>query len=316
MVQRAAIIDLGSNTFHQLIVEWEGRQFKTLSKLQIPVKIGKSTFKDGWIQEDAFQRGITAIKEFKALIDENHVDMVEIYGTSALRIAANAKIFQDEVESILNTPIRIIDGNVEAELIYNGVRHAVPLGDEAHLIMDIGGGSVEFIIADEKHIFWRKSYEIGVSRLTEKYYLTDPIDDLARLALETYLEVQLKTVWQRAAKYNVRTLVGSSGTFESISDIDMEAFHSQKQTFPFVHHLMDLSHYTEIKNRIIKSTKAELEVLPGLIQFRVEMIVVGMILIDYVMRRITVKKLIISDYALKEGIMFKLMKGEASTIHR
>ena len=313
MVQRAAIIDLGTNTFHQIIVEWEGRQYKVLSKLQIAVKLGNKAFLQGRIQEDAYARGIAAIKEFKKLIDEFHIETVEVYGTSTLRIASNAEEFQIEVEDILQVPLKIIDGDHEAQLIYNGVSHAVPLGEEPHLIMDIGGGSVELIIADEKHVFWKQSFEIGISRLNEKFYHSDPIDNDSISVMEQFLEETLQPLWENADRFAIRTLVGASGSFESLSDIEMELYHSHKQTFPFVHHLMNLNHYREIKDKIISSSKAELAEMRGLIAFRVEMIVVGAIMIDYIMRRLKIKKLIISDYAMKEGIMFTLMEAEKQT---
>src|ERR1017187_4646179 len=164
MFSRAAIIDLGTNTFHALIFEWQGAHFKILDKLQIPVKLGKGAFGNRHISDEAYSRGIAAIIEFKTILEQYQVSQVEIYGTSTLRNADNAPMFAKECESIIGHPVKIINGNLEAEMIYNGVKSAVPLGREPHLIMDIGGGSVEFIIADDKTIFWRKSYEIGAAR--------------------------------------------------------------------------------------------------------------------------------------------------------
>ncbi len=308
MLQRAAIIDLGTNTFHQIIVEWEGRHFKILDKLQIPVKLGSKTFISGFIQQEAYERGLKAACDFREIIEAFQVENIQIYGTATLRIASNAHEFQHDFEDILKAPIHIIDGENEAALIYNGVRHAVPLGEEATLIMDIGGGSVEFIIADENEMFWRKSFAIGVSRLNQLFPHTEPIENDLREAIEKFLDDELEPLWEQADKYNVSLLVGASGTFESISDIDMELFHSQKQTFPFVHHLMDLSHYREIRDKLLNANRAELATMPGLIAFRVEMIAIGIIMIDYIMKRQHLKRLIVSDYALKEGIMFKLME--------
>ncbi|RYD75369.1 MAG: hypothetical protein EOP53_16595 [Sphingobacteriales bacterium] len=195
MLQRAAIIDLGTNTFHMLVIEWEGNQYKVLDKLQIPVKLGKGAFQDGEIKADAYTRGISALIEFKSLLNTYNISKVEVYGTSALRNAKNAAIFLHEAELQLGTPVKVIDGSREAELIYCGVKRAVPMDDEPHLIMDIGGGSVEFIIADNKHIYWKKSYEIGAARLIEKYNDGDPISEKSILALEEFLETELEKLW-------------------------------------------------------------------------------------------------------------------------
>lgn len=314
MNHRAAIIDLGTNTFHLLIVEWEGRHFQTLTKLQIPVKLGKGAFENGWITEEAFSRGISAIHEFRQLTEEYNVDHIEMYGTATLRMADNAEVFQAQIEEILGSPLRIISGHEEAELIYNGVNHAVPMGNDPHLIMDIGGGSVEFIIADSEHIYWKHSYNIGVARLLEKYTANNPIDDLSKLALETYLEVELQQVWRRAAKYQVKTLIGSSGSFETLSNIDMHLYHSQPQSFPFVHYILDIDHFHEIHDKIVNSTREELSEIPGMVAFRVEMISIGVMLINYVLNRLQLKKIIVSDYALKEGIMFRIMEGSENKV--
>ena len=313
MLQRAAIIDLGTNTFHQIVVEWEGRQFKILDRLQVPVKLGSKAFIEGKIQQDAYERGLKAARDFRDIIDKFQIENIQIYGTATLRIASNAAAFQEEFESILKAPVQIIDGDDEAQLIYNGVRHAVPLGEEPHLIMDIGGGSVEFIIADETQMFWKQSFLIGVSRLNQLFPHADPMETDLKGAIEAFLESELEPLWENADRYFIRTLVGASGTFESISDIDMEMFHSQPQTFPFVHHLMNLSSYREIRDKLLNSTREELSVMPGLIAFRVEMISIGILMIDFIMRRLHIKKLIVSDYAMKEGIMFTLMEKEKQT---
>jgi exopolyphosphatase / guanosine-5'-triphosphate,3'-diphosphate pyrophosphatase len=309
MPYRAAIIDLGTNTFHILILEWEGQRYQILDKLQVPVKLGKGAFSDHTIREDAFSRGIATMIEFKSLLDRYQISKVEMYGTSVLRNAQNAADFAKEAEIIIGHPINVISGLEEAELIYTGVKSAVPLGGEPHLIMDIGGGSVEFIIADDSKIFWRKSYEIGAARLVEKFSKTDPMDEESIHQLESFLEAELSMVWVKAAKYQVKTLVGASGSFESVSGMEMEIYHSNRQADHFVHHIIDLHHFEELYHKIISSTIEELSFMPGLPAFRVEMITVGIVMIHYLMHRLSLKKMIASDYALKEGVMVRLMNN-------
>ena len=308
MNHKAAIIDMCTNTFHLIIVEWTGRQYQVLRKLQLPVKLGKGGFEHGFIQEDAFERGIAAIQEFKALIKTYEIDKVKAYGTSALRNATNAHDFQMEVENLLHRPVQIIDGIKEAELIYEGVRKAVPLGEEPNLIMDIGGGSVEFIIADANHIYWKQSYEIGAARLLERFHHTDPISRESIKSMSDFIDEVLDEVWNRCEKYEIKTLVGASGTFESIAEMDMNIYYSHSRSMPFVHHIVALQHFSEIANRIIGSTREELYQMPGLALFRAEMITVGILLIKIVVAKLKIKKIIASDYALKEGILFQMME--------
>ncbi|MCX6350862.1 MAG: hypothetical protein NTX03_03260 [Bacteroidetes bacterium] len=310
MTNKAAIIDLGTNTFHMLVFSWEGRQFTVIDKLQIPVKLGKGAFEEMWIQPEAYRRGIEEAHRFREILDREKIEIVRAFGTATLRETANAAIFQKEVEEMLGTSVNIIDGDAEADMIYQGVKFAVPMGQEAHLIMDIGGGSVEFIIGNESEIFWKKSFNIGVARLNDKFYKADPIDGEHKELLHQYLEKELEEVWEKATEYNITTLVGASGTFESLSDVSMNMFHSIPQTYPFVNHIMDISNFNEIGEKIVASTKTELSNMAGLIAFRIEMIVVGVIMVQHVIERLKIQKLIVSDYALKEGIMMQMIEEE------
>jgi exopolyphosphatase/guanosine-5'-triphosphate,3'-diphosphate pyrophosphatase len=307
MPSLTAVVDLGTNTFHILIMEWEGRQFTILEKLQIPVKLGKGAFGSHLIKDDAFERGINAIKEYKKLIDKYQVSEVAIYGTSVLRNAVNGPLFVAEAQNIIGYPINIIGGEEEAELIYMGVRNAVPLGAEPHLIMDIGGGSVEFIIGDEKRAFWMKSYEIGAGRLVERFSKNDPIDKESISGLESYLETELSELWAEASNFKLNTLVGASGSFESIASMERKIYGLDKKSAGSSFHVVNMFHFNELFQKIVSSTQSELRNVPGLPEFRVEMISVALILVNHVMRRLNLKRMVTSDYALKEGVMYKLM---------
>ena len=307
MPSHAAIVDLGTNTFHILIMEWEGRQFTILEKLQIPVKLGKGAFGSHLIKDEAFARGIEAIKEYKKLIDKYEVSEVAIYGTSVLRNAANGPLFVGEAQSIIGYPINIIDGEKEAELIYMGVRNAVPLGDEPHLIMDIGGGSVEFIIGNEKRFFWMKSYEIGAGRLIERFSKNDPMDKESISQLESYLETELAELWSQASTYKIKTLVGASGSFESVASMERKIYKLDKKSAETSYHVVNMANFNELYHKIISSTQSELRNVPGLPEFRVEMISVALVIINYVIHRLQLTRIVTSDYALKEGAMYKLM---------
>lgn len=310
MANRAAIIDLGTNTFHLLIFEWEGKRYTILDKVQIPVKLGSGAFETNTIKPEAFERGVAALRQFKELLDTENIQMVETFGTSALRNTSNASEFIQTAEEILGTPLQVIAGDKEAELIHEGVSHAVPFGEEPHLIMDIGGGSVEFIIADNKNIFWKKSFEIGASRLLQRFEPNDPMVGDEVETIEDYLEEELSLVWTKAEKYQTRSLTGASGSFESLAAIDMELYHSTAQTQPFVHYILDVDHFLHLSDKLIYASKRELEQMPGLPPFRIEMISIACIMIRYVVQRLRIRKLIVSDYALKEGVMFRIIKGE------
>ena len=167
-----AIIDLGTNTFHLLIVEDKN----TLFKDSVPAKIGKGGISQGIISEEGIQRALTVLKRFKQIIDEQGVRAERVFatGTSAIRNAGNKEEFVKRVLEETGIQIQVISGDKEAELIYFGVKEAVDI-TETSMIMDIGGGSVEFIICNNEKIFWKQSFEIGGQRLMDKFMKNDPI---------------------------------------------------------------------------------------------------------------------------------------------
>ena len=163
-MKHVAIIDLGTNTFHLLITEINGTVGPgNICKKTIPVKLGHNGINQGVIHADAFLRGIKALENFHQLIIQHGVKQVKAMATAAIRNASNGDEFIAEVKKKTGIKIEMIDGETEARLIYAGVREAVKLGTETGLIMDIGGGSVEFIICNSTKIFWKRSFPLGAA---------------------------------------------------------------------------------------------------------------------------------------------------------
>ena len=151
----------------------------------IAVKLAEGGIQKGYISEAAFDRGLTALKEFKKTIDLYQVKTVRAVATSALRTSINGSDFLEKIKSEIGINPEIITDDREAELIYLGVSSAINCFDEKYLIIDIGGGSVEFIICNQKEIFWKRSYDIGAARLMEQFHHSDPISvaDINKLNL-------------------------------------------------------------------------------------------------------------------------------------
>src|SRR5690606_1328820 len=131
----------------------------------------------------------------------------------------NGSSLANEITSVTGIPIRIISGNEEADLIFAGIRDGLDLGSSPNLVIDIGAGSVEFIIGDQKEIFWKQSFEIGGQRLLEKFHKHDPIHGEEIAALNDYFATTLRPLRSALEKLHPNTLVGSSGTFDTLSEI-------------------------------------------------------------------------------------------------
>lgn len=306
--KKVALIDMGTNTFHLLITQIRpGQEPQELVKIQAPVMLGEGGISSGEIAPAAYARALKTVKEFKTLIEQHGVQEVKAMATSAVRNAANGQNLIKDLKSATGITIETIDGDQEAELIYHGVKAALEIGYEKSLIMDIGGGSVEFIICDDHQVFWKQSFEIGAQRLLDKFFITDPLEEHAMEALKLYLQEQLIPLAEAVARCKPTVLIGSSGTFDTLCNIDSKrkGIDHEKDTCPEAD--LPLADFYEIYEDILRKNRAERLAIPGMLAMRVDMIVMAIILIDYVLENYALNKIRISAYALKEGMLYQML---------
>lgn len=304
-MKRVAIIDMGTNTFHLLMADLAPPAFTITYREKVPVKIGVGGINRGIITPEATERAVTTMRAFKKTITEAGITTVHAFGTSALRNAQNGNevIFRIESETGIHT--QLISGQQEAEFIYRGTRAAIDLGQDPCLILDIGGGSVEFIIGNQDKIFWCQSFEIGGQRLLERFQKHDPITSEEVDTLFQYFEVELEPLMVALKQHHPKTLIGSSGTFDTLSDIycfrhDI-ALQETPET-PFSRKAFD-EIYEEL---LVKDRTARMQI-PGMIEMRVDMIVVACCLINYILERHPFNEVRVSSYSLKEGVLASLL---------
>ena len=296
---RCAVIDLGTNTFHLLIVEKDAAgNWQSLVRHRIFVKLGEEGLRR--IGDRAFQRGLEALKLYKTQLDAAGVPpkLVKAFGTAALRTAVNGKDFLQKAHDMFNIRAETISGDQEAMLIYKGVRRAVPFPEGKVLIMDIGGGSVEFIIANRSKVFWRKSFEVGVSVLFLHFHKSDPMAPEEILAVEDFLDIALKDLWQALRERSVSTLIGAAGAFDVIDNFLLDP-KTKPERYGWIH----AGSFDPVYKQLINSTLAEREAMPQLSPERAEMIVVAVILLRVVLERAGIQDIFTSTYSMKEGIL-------------
>lgn len=308
MNKRIAILDLGTNTFHLLIADIaEAKLQGIVFQKTIAVKLGEGGITAGLITKKAFDRGIAALKKFQNTIEHYRSDQVKAVATSAIRGALNGDEFIKKVKSETGISLNIINGDQEAELIYKGVRAGVKMGNDIALIMDIGGGSVEFIICNDQLIFWKRSYPIGAARLMALFHHSDPISEKDTQALHHFLDQTLTDLKQQLAFYQPSLLIGSAGAFETFTELADPKFHLVANTFEKSEFMIELKQFKKVAAMLLKSTHAERTQMPAITQVRVDMIVVATLLTKYILDSTQVKSLKLSTYSLKEGILFDLM---------
>ena len=299
---RRAIIDMGTNTFHLMIVDEADH---VLFKISQAAKIGLAGINKGVITQEATDRAVAVLGGFRDKINEYHVslDRVLAVGTSAVRNATNQAEFCAFVLAQTGISVAVISGQQEAALIYEGVKRAVQMGTEPALIIDIGGGSVEFIIANAERIFWKQSFEIGGQRLLEKYMTTDPIADSAINKMNAYFQEVLLPFHNAYHQYAPTTLIGSSGSFDTFVDV---YFMNQFGHFPnneeVAFGLPTGEFYRQYAQLITKNRSERME-MAGMIELRVDMIVVAAVLVQYILDNYDIKNIKVSSFALKEGLM-------------
>lgn len=300
-------MDLGTNTFHLLIVEVEATNFKEIVHEQQPVKLGEGGINKGFIQPAAFQRGIDCMERYSHLIADNNVVGVKAIATSALRNASNGQDFINEVKKQTGILIEIIDGNAEAEYIYKGVRAGGGLSTKNTLIVDIGGGSVELIVCDDKEIKWKQSFEIGAARLMDRFHHQDPIAPESITALNFYLNDTLQPLSVALKDYTIHNIIGTSGVFESytaIIEADKGRSFDLKKT---KYYEFDKATLLTVIERLVLSAHQQRLDDPNIIPVRVDMIVTASLLTRFIIDKTGVDEIAMSTNSLKEGVLVDMM---------
>jgi exopolyphosphatase/guanosine-5'-triphosphate,3'-diphosphate pyrophosphatase len=295
---RKAVIDLGTNTFHLMIFEGKNILFKT----SIASKIGQGGINQGIITEEGIQRALNVLNIFKEkLIEfELNTENVFAFGTSAIRNASNQSEFVERVKNETDINITVIDGDKEAELIYKGVSQAVKV-DKNALIVDIGGGSVEFILCNPDKILWKRSFEIGGQRLMERFMKKDKISQSEMSRLDEYLRQELLPLTNAVHQYQPEVLIGSSGSFDTLNDMLYWKNTGHFAPTDIIGFEYPISEFWKAFEQLAFANHEERMQISGMIPLRVDMIVVAVCLIKFVLQTYKIQEIKISNYALKEG---------------
>lgn len=305
---RIAVIDLGTNTFNLLIAETRpAGGFVTIYNEKLPVRLGEGGINTGIIIPAAYMRGIEAMDTYAESIRQWKVDKKLAFATSAMRNASNGNQFVQDVFKRTGIQINTISGSEEAAYIYEGVKQALQFNQENSLIIDIGGGSTEFIIANSNGLLWKQSFEIGASRLLQKFKPSDPIRTEEVSAITAYLSETLAPLRTAANQFPVTELIGASGSFDSLAEMVQARFRGGQEItgteFEF-----DLGECETIHHLLIASTHEERLQIKGLVAMRVDMIVISAILVEYIIRELGISHMRMSSYALKEGVLSAFLK--------
>lgn len=309
MNRTAAIIDMGTNTFNMLVVNYNRFQFRLLHQQKEAVKLGEGGISENRLTEEAMKRAVQAIDNHMTVAKKLGARQFIATATSAVRSATNGNVLTQKITQQFNLQVDVIDGQREAELIYKGVKLAVHSFSENALIMDIGGGSTEFILCNNNGVIWQHSFNLGAARLLEWLKPSNPITSSEVDQLHQKLENDLQPLFQAIASFKPTVLIGSSGSFDSLHEMICHREHVPEKAYEHLVNELTEPNYSRICKEIIHSTTKERLAIPGLIAMRVDMIVIAVLFIEFIKKRLQLSSIKQCQYALKEGILFELMQS-------
>ena len=299
-----AVIDLGTNTCNLLIAEAaENGTFRVLHEERIAVKMGRGGIHKEKLLPEAMERGLTALSLHDINIRKFGASKVRLIGTSAIRGADNREEFVEMVRKQFGWEMEVIDGNQEAEYIFRGTVNSLPPLHEKYLVLDIGGGSNEFILAEGDRMLWKQSFNIGIARVLELFNLSDPPAQPEIAEVEAWFNEHLSPLKEMYDLHRPAILVGCSGAFDTLMDIleakEPDATFRETTTFP-------LHEFYRIHRMLISVDRESRCLIPGVDKNRVEMIIIATIFINFILRELNIRQLIHTHFSLKEGVMFEM----------
>ncbi|HYO08729.1 MAG TPA: Ppx/GppA phosphatase family protein [Tepidisphaeraceae bacterium] len=309
---RIAAIDVGSNSIHMIIAEADVHGgITTLWRMKEMVGLGRSTFPARNISREAIDRGVAAMARFAQAAQQRGCEKVVAVATSAVREAANGGDFIERLNRQFNIDVRVISGREEARLIYLGVRQNCSLSHGPHLIIDIGGGSVEFIVADSKKAILLESRKLGAARMTASFVKSDPISDADHAALLAHYDKELRALAEQILALKPQRAIGTSGTLENLALLCTP--HEPPSTGgggaerngngdakPAA---IDRANFDPVLAQLLKSDSRRRAQMHGLDEGRREQVVAGAILVDELFRRLKLRRIQMCKSALREGIL-------------
>jgi len=301
---RVAVIDLGTNTCNLLIAEMDSYGYEILHQSKQLVKLGDDKIRENEISAPATSRVLESFQIHQKIISEYQAEKVRVVATSAVRTAENKIDFLNQISENSGWLVRLISGEKEAEMIFEGVLLAFNEFKNPALILDIGGGSNELILASEKKILWKESQPAGMARIINRFKIFDPVRTNEIKQLQNYFFEWHKNAFEKCKAENVKTLVGCSGAFDTIADVIDQVNPGEKMRKT---QEISISDFYEDYKTLIKSTREQRLLMKGMDMVRVDLIVPAVILIEHLISKTGISQIIQTDFALREGVLFEMM---------
>jgi exopolyphosphatase / guanosine-5'-triphosphate,3'-diphosphate pyrophosphatase len=319
-IMTIAVIDLGTNGFRLQIAEtFERRHYRIIHKEAHELKLASEGIHH--IGDAPFQRGVETMRHFSTVLKQHNVLKIKAFATAAVRMADNGQHFIETVKQETGIEIELISGAREAELIYKGMSKNTPLSIEPILMVDVGGGSVELIIANSEGMLWAHSFNIGVAILKQRFHKNDIITPKEIAAIKRFLTRETKGFLHQLSVFKPTTPLVACGTLDffvkilrgdndlrlGISDLRFaqldtsEGFNTSENQYKITKEQFDNFYKT-----LTFLPEHTLQTIPNIPNDKIEMLAVSLVLMDWIIKKLGADHIIASANSMKAGILYEM----------
>ncbi|MEP6652956.1 MAG: Ppx/GppA phosphatase family protein [Myxococcales bacterium] len=304
---RIAALDVGSNSFHLIVVQvTTGGHFEVLDRAKEMVRLGESSLRTGIIPPEVFRRGLDALASLCRLAERHQPDALIAVATSAVREAQNGGEFVRAARDEVGVEIQVVRGQEEARLIYLGARGTLNLAGRRAVLLDLGGGSLEIILADSRECYFTDSAKLGVIRLTEEWGASDPPTTRQLVALRTRVRGALEPVMARVRAMGFDFAAVSSGTAQALASMiqqDRGGKNGERDDARDEGPTLTVDALADLEQKLAGLTLNQRARLPGLDARRADTILAGAVVLRTALELGGARSAIVCESALREGIV-------------
>jgi len=317
MTEALAAIDIGTNSFHLVVVKLkDSDRFEILAQEKEVVRLGSGSKDMKVLKDDAMNRGIDALKRFRQIAEISQAD-IRAVATSAVREAINKDAFLERAKQEAGIEVEVISGFEEARLIYLGVLQTLPIFDKKILLVDIGGGSTEFLIGQAGNIIDANSLKLGAIRMTDRFFNDEPIEPKQVNRCRQHVKAYINPMARRVRLHGFETAVGSSGTVLSIAQM-VQVLRKQEPTRSLSNFVFSRPELAEVIKILTKAdTVKKRQRVEGLDPKRADIILGGAIILEQAFEEMKIEQMTVSGFALREGVILDaIQKSRGSSLHQ
>jgi len=309
-----AAIDIGTNSFHLIVAKPSGNnRFEVLDREKEVVRLGSGSGDMKQLEADAIERGLTTLRGFRRIAESAGAE-IHAVATSAVREATNRREFVDRAREEAGVEVEVITGIEEARLIHLGVLQAVPIFEQAIVVIDIGGGSTEFVLGRGDQLIDARSLKLGSIRMTERFFAKEPVKRKAVDDARDYIRSFLAPVRLMVKQHGgFEVAVGSSGTILNLAEMARvragDAPARSRSNLSFT--AKELAGVVE--ELVGRPTAEERLKVEGLDPKRADIILGGALVLEQAFRVLGIKEMVVSDFALREGVLLDVFRRRHAT---